>query len=81
MTAPDLIGIAGIVCVLGCYFLVQAGRMEARSVAYQLINMTGCVLILYSLFYAWNLPSAIIQVTWFAISAFGLARNLLRRPA
>ncbi|TGY90519.1 hypothetical protein E5163_05200 [Marinicauda algicola] len=78
MTTPDLVGIIGIFCILGCYFLVQAGRMEARSIRYQLINMAGCVLILFSLFHAWNLPSAIIQVTWFAISALGLARNLVR---
>jgi HD-like signal output (HDOD) protein len=82
VSLPDIVGIAGISCVLGCYYLVQAGRMEARSIRYQVINMIGCALILYSLAYAWNLPSAIIQVVWFAISGFGLVRNLLkRRPA
>ena len=76
MVFADIIGIVGIVCVLSCYFFVQAERMSATSTKYQLLNMLGCVLILVSLYFSFNLPSAIIQIVWFLISLFGLVRNL-----
>lgn len=75
MIFADILGMIGIACVLTCYFLVQAERMSATSVQYQVLNMLGCVLILVSLYYSFNLPSAIIQVVWFLISLFGLVRN------
>lgn len=76
MSLPDFIGIIGIAFVLTCYFLVQAEKMNANSIKYQLLNMAGCILILVSIFYSFNLPSAIIQVVWFFISLYGLMRNL-----
>ena len=79
MTFPDLIGIIGIVCVLSCYFLVQSERMSANSTKYQALNMIGCVLILISLLFAFNLPSAIIQIVWFFISLYGFLRNFSKR--
>ena len=79
MTGADLIGLVGIGFVLATYLLVQAGRLEAVSVRYQVANMIGCLLIIYSLLHDFNLPSMVIQVVWFVISAFGLLRNLVAR--
>ena len=78
MTAPDFIGFVGVACVLICFFLVQVEKMSATSIAYQVLNMLGCVLILISLYFSFNFPSAIIQVIWFLISFFGLVRNVLK---
>lgn len=78
MTIPDLVGFIGVACVLICFFFVQAEKMSATSLKYQIINMLGCVLILVSLYYSFNLPSAIIQIIWFSISLFGLLRNLIK---
>lgn len=77
---PDLIGTAGVIIVLTTYLLVQIGRMETRSILYQLLNMLACMLIGISLYYAFNLPSAIVQSFWFLISLFGLLRNLVAAP-
>lgn len=79
MSFPDLIGIVGISFVLLCYLLVQADKMSAVSPRYQILNMIGCLLILYSLIYEFNLPSAIIQIVWFLISGFGLIKHLMAR--
>ncbi len=46
---------------------------------YSLLNLAGAALILFSLHWAWNLPAAIMEGFWAAISAYGLSRSLLRR--
>ena len=79
MSGPDIIGIIGIAIVLVCYFLVQMGRMRATEARYQLLNMAGCILILYSLYFDFNLPSVMIQIFWFLISAIGLIKGMLAR--
>lgn len=79
MSIPDLIGLTGIGFVLTCYFLVQAQRMSAVSARYQILNMLGCVLILISLYFNFNLPSAVIQIVWFLISAYGLIKGMLSK--
>lgn len=75
ISPPDIIGFIGIACVLTTFFLVQASKLSANSATYQLWNMLGCLLILVSLYYDFNLPSAIIQILWFCISAYGLIKN------
>ena len=77
----DLIGLAGVVCVVGTYFLSQIGRMDVNRPAYPAINAVGAVLILVSLTYSFNLASAVIEGFWLAISLVGLVRALKTRRA
>lgn len=42
---------------------------------YPLVNLVGAVLILLSLIAAWNLPAAIIETFWAAISVYGLMKK------
>jgi len=78
MSFPDAVGVVGFVLVLSSYFLVQAERLEARSVRYQSVNMISCIFIIYSLLFDFNLPAFLIQVCWFFVSLYGLSRNLLK---
>jgi hypothetical protein len=76
-TTELLIEIAGWVgagLILLAYALVSAGRIEARSVSFQLMNLLGAAgFVINSGFHgAW--PSAILNVIWIGIAAVSLAR-------
>jgi hypothetical protein len=76
-TTELLIEIAGWVgagLILLAYALVSAGRIEARSVSFQLMNLLGAAgFVINSGFHgAW--PSAILNVIWIGIAAVSLAK-------
>ncbi|MCS6844791.1 MAG: hypothetical protein NZ528_10820 [Caldilineales bacterium] len=76
---PDALGLAGVVCILLVYFLTQSGRLAPEQLAYSLGNLLGSSLILFSLFFDWNLASVVVEAAWVAISLYGVARYLRRR--
>lgn len=67
-------GIAGVVCYLAAYGLLQAGVLRGSGYLYTLLNLVAAALVLLSLAEAFNLASALIQIAWIAISVAGLAR-------
>lgn len=71
---PDVIGISGVVLVLLTYMLLQFDKIDSKGFWYSFINLMGAVLIMYSLFYTWNLASVIIEIFWIMISLYGLWR-------
>lgn len=73
----EIAGWVGAALILIAYALVSAGRLEARSVPFQLMNLLGAAgFVLNSGFHgAW--PSAILNIIWIGIAAVSLAR--LRR--
>lgn len=70
----DTIGIIGVVLILIAYFFLSTGRWIADSMVYQLLNFIGAWLILYSLYFHWNLASVVIEIAWVAISLVGIYR-------
>ena len=70
-----LAGIAGTVIFLAAYFANQQGWLLAEDWRYPLANVVAAMLILVSLITAWNLPAAIIEVIWAAISLYGLIKH------
>ncbi len=73
---PDAIGLLGVVLLLIAYYLLSVNKMSADSLAYQLYNLIGAVLILISLFFHWNLSSVVIEIAWIIISLIGICRIL-----
>lgn len=70
----DLVGNAGVLLILGCYFCAQTGRVEFSHPLYSLLNGAGALLILVSLSHNFNLSSFVIEIVWLTISAYGLLR-------
>ncbi len=68
------IGIVGVVLILIAYFLLSTDKMKANTYSYQILNCVGAWLILYSLFFHWNLASVVIEVAWIVISFLGIYR-------
>jgi hypothetical protein len=68
----NAIGIFGDVLILIAYSLLQLKKLSAETVAYSFLNLAGAALILFSLFFSWNLPAVIIEISWVMISVYGL---------
>ena len=67
-------GIIGTVLFLVAYFWNQQGWLSSEDWRYPLANLVAALLILVSLITAWNLPAAIIEIVWAAISIYGLVK-------
>ncbi len=77
--AIETVGWAGAAMILAAYLLLSTGRVEARSVAYQALNLVGAIAFVINS--GWNgaIPSASLNVVWAGIALFALIR--LRHPA
>src|SRR5215472_6964577 len=72
-------GFVGVAAIVTAYFANQQGWLSAEDWRFPAANLVGSLLILASLWTAWNFPSAVIEVVWAAISLYGLSRHLRRR--
>jgi hypothetical protein len=70
----EIVGWIGAGLILLGYALVSSGRIQARSVSFQLMNLLGAAgFVINSGFHgAW--PSTILNVIWIGIAAVSLAR-------
>jgi hypothetical protein len=68
----DFVGNIGVALILGSYLLLQIDKVDSKSAAYSLCNAIGAVLILVSLYFAFNLSSFVIEIFWLLISLYGL---------
>ena len=75
----DWIGLLGTLMVLAAFFLLQAGRLAGTGIAYQLLNLFGAGGVLVSLLGKFNLSVFLLEATWVAISAYGIARSFKAR--
>ena len=78
MGVPDIVGLAGVACIVGAYFASQIGRMDVGRPLFPALNGVGALLILFSLYFTFNLASFVIEIIWLGISIFGFARALRR---
>ncbi len=75
----DLVGLAGVFCFLTSYALLQARRISVEDYCYTALNLAGAVLLMLSLFFAFNLASMLSQIMWIGISLFGLIKTKRER--
>ncbi|MGO2415411.1 MULTISPECIES: CBU_0592 family membrane protein [Cobetia] len=73
----DVIGMLGTTLVVGAFFMLQIGKLDARSLTYNLANLSGAVLLLISLCINFNLASFVIEIFWIVASIVGLVRWML----
>lgn len=68
----DAVGLTGTFLVVMAYCLLQLERLDPRSLSYNIINLLGAVLLLFSLCFKFNLASFVIEVFWIGASLIGL---------
>jgi hypothetical protein len=81
MTLPlliEIIGWIGAGLILAAYLLLSIGKLPAKSVAYQGMNLVGAIAFVVNS--GWNgaIPSAALNVIWAFIALFALTR--INRP-
>ncbi|MGJ8562620.1 MAG: CBU_0592 family membrane protein [Alphaproteobacteria bacterium] len=70
----DFVGMTGVFFVLATYLLLQLKKVDPTTPLYSGLNALGAVLILISLYFNFNLSSALIECAWLLISLFGLVQ-------
>ena len=75
----DLVGNLGVAMILGTYFALQVGRLDAKSIAYSALNALGAGSITVSLLFDFNLSAFVVEAAWVAVSLYGLARAVRPR--
>ena len=77
----DIIGMSGTFLVVGAFFLLQLGKVNPQGLKYNLMNLTGAILLLISLCYNFNLASFVIELFWIAASLIGLYKYFSKPAA
>ena len=75
----NILGLLGVFITLLAYFLLNIHKISSRSLLYSILNATGSALVIYSLFYAWNLPAFIMEFIWLLISFYAIYGAILLR--
>ena len=70
----EIIGWTGAALILLAYLLLSAGRLPARSVAYQGANLLGAIAFAINSGWHGAVPSAALNVVWAGIALFALVR-------
>jgi hypothetical protein len=68
----DSTGVLGVIILLIAYFLLQTNKLKGRDYSYSCLNLIGSLMILYSVFYSWNLAAFIIEIAWALISLYAI---------
>lgn len=76
---PDVVGVIGAIILMIAFLLLQLGRLSSNDISYSILNAVGAGLIVFSLFYNFNLSAFIVELFWIAISLLGLVRVLRNR--
>jgi len=76
----DLVGLSGTALVVGAFFLLQLERLNPKKLTYNLMNLSGAILLLISLCINFNLASFIIELFWIGASVVGIVRYVKREP-
>ncbi len=70
----NAIGIVGVSLYIGNYTALQTGFVRGQGYVYPAVCLIAASCVLASLMQDFNLSSAVIQITWIAISMIGIAR-------
>lgn len=79
LNVADWIGIVGSLLISLAYFGVSSGRMKGESPRFQLLNLSGAFMILYSLWFRPNAGAIIIEVLWVVIAVYSLVKYWRKR--
>nr|WP_085219402.1 hypothetical protein [Allosphingosinicella indica] len=82
--AVEAIGWVAALMILGAYWLLTTGRVDARSPLYQWLNVLGAAGFILNSGYNGAYPSAVLNVVWAGIGIYALwaiARSRRAPPA
>ena len=75
----NIAGFVGVGVLVAAYFANQQRWLESDDWRFPAANLAGALLILISLCFEWNFPSAVIEVFWALISLWGIGKSFRAR--
>ena len=75
----DFIGVFGVGIIIITYFLLQIEKISSTSLKYSVLNIIGSSLIIFSLYFNWNMASFVIEFFWILISLYGVFKYFKKR--
>ena len=81
LTLETLIELVGAGLILSAFTLAQLGRLATTSIVYLVLNVAGASILAVAAAVDGDIGFLVLEGVWTAVSAFGLARLLLRRSA
>jgi hypothetical protein len=69
----DAMGWLGAAALLVAYAMVSSRRLEGHSVAFQLMNVGGSLLLATNTIFYGAYPSTFVNLIWAAIAVFSIA--------
>jgi multisubunit Na+/H+ antiporter MnhB subunit len=75
----DILGIIGVLLTLIAYFLLHINKIRPDKFVYPVLNSVGSALILYSIFFAWNISAFVMEICWLLISLLGVWKCYRKR--
>ena len=72
----DAIGWVGSVEVILAYGLISYHKVTAKSLMYQLLNLSGGFFLIINTYYYGAYPSAIVNVVWLIIASGAIWKML-----
>ena len=79
MTLPDILGVIGVGLILTAYAGATTGRLDPKRAPALLLNLTGALLILWSLWFEFNLSAVLMEAAWALVALVGLTRLVFTR--
>ena len=61
------------------YAASALGKLDPTRAMALLLNLIGSALVIYSLTYAWNVASFVMEAVWFLVAVVGLVRLVMKR--
>ena len=68
----DILGWIGASLVIIAYFLVSTRRAAGDALSYQLLNISGGVLLIVNTVFYGAYPSSVVNLVWIAIAVYAL---------
>jgi hypothetical protein len=68
----DIVGWLGAGLILGAYALLTAGKVDAKSIVYQGMNVVGALGFIANGWWYGAMPSAVLNIIWAGIGMVAL---------
>lgn len=75
-TFCQTVGVVGYLCYMFGFTALQSGKLDGNGNTYALICIFAAFCVLVGLWAAFNLASALIQISWIIIGSLGVLRRV-----
>jgi ABC-type uncharacterized transport system permease subunit len=75
-TFADVVGLCGSVIFIGAFSYANAAE-QMNKILFNSLNLIGAFLLMFSLWYRFNLAAFMLEAVWAVIALVGLVRALM----